>query len=465
MFKPFKHQEKGIEIGKQGSKAFFWDCGCGKSFLGLHLIKHWKSQGQVPALVVCPLSIIDAAWITDCAKFTPDLSIVSLHSKKPAERRKRLAENHDIYVANFETYKSLFPEIQAKGFKVVIVDESSKMKCPTSQITRSLLASAGIKTRAKKGKGFPVGHVIPNRYVLSGTPAPNDRSEYWSQVAFITGPGGQVFNDNFYAFRSRYFAAKPLGRTGINLYFFKKDMADEFNDKLALVSDVVSKEDAADLPEQVFEVRNVTLSDAERKAYNTMKDELMLRFAGETVLASTALVEIAKLRQLSSGFCYTENETQVLGKSKLKETKALLEEIGNQQCIIWCNFKYEIQMLLDEFGKDAQALWSETNDRDQVIRDFKANKFRLLIANFASAAHGLSFNNCSYAIDFSINFSYELWKQSRDRIHGLGRGIKGVSSTYYSLVAKDTVDEVMHRAVTKKGDLSMKVLNYLRKKS
>jgi len=119
MNKLFKHQEDTINIAKNQNLAIFHDCGCGKTRTALHIIDWHRQQGHTPALVVCPLSIIEAAWIEDCKKFTPHLDIVSLWSKKSAERTKRLQEQHDIYVCNYETFKYLYNNIVAKQFSVI----------------------------------------------------------------------------------------------------------------------------------------------------------------------------------------------------------------------------------------------------------------------------------------------------------------------------------------------------------
>lgn len=454
----YNHQQKGVELGKVGSRAFFWDCGTGKSLLGLSLIEHFKSQNIGPALVICPLSIIEAAWVNDCRKFTPDLSIVSLHCKKPAERKQRLAADHDIYVANPEKLKALYDLIVAKDFGVVIVDESSMMKSPNTQITKALLSLAGIIHR---GSPYRNPKPIPYRYVLSGTPAPNDQSEYWAQVKFITGPGKDCFPENFYVFRARYFYSIDIGKNR-KIFRFRQSEQQGFMDAMKPVCDVVRKKDVADLPEQVHEIRKIYLSSEEQKAYNTLKKDLVLEFSKEDVLASTALTEILKLRQLSSGFIYGENDVHVIGRSKLKELRDLLEQIGDHQVIIWANFKYEIRAILEMLGNKAGALWSGTKDRDRTIKDFQDNKIQYLISNPMSAAHGLSFDNCKYNIDFSMNYSYEFFKQSRDRTHGMNRGIKGQSTTYYYLLADGTIDEVIYKIVAKKGDLSKGVLEYIR---
>ena len=455
--KLYRHQQEAVQRATEGNLALFHECGTGKTLTALKIIEHHKGQGRSPALVVCPLSIIAPAWIEDCRRFTPGLSIVSLWHKSPAERYRRLTRDVDIYVVNFESFRSMFELIQCKRFKVIIVDESSKMKSHCSQTTRALLALAGVASRGK-GKKFAVNASIPHRYVLSGTPAPNDRSEYWAQMNFIAP--NTVFSDNFFAFRSRYFTAKPLGRTGINLWSFTKDplLSDEFNEKMVPCCDVVRKVDAVDLPRQVHEIRSVELSRPERTAYETFRKELALRFANEDILASSALVEVMKARQLTSGFCYGSQGAYATGKSKLTELLSLLDEIGNKPVIIWCSFRYEIEMLLDALP-DSAALWSGTTDRDEVIVGFKSGKYRILIANPQSAAHGLTFTHCSYAVYFSLTYSYELAKQSQDRIHRIGQDTR---CTYYYLTARDTIDEVVHKAVLEKEKLSTAVLGYLR---
>ncbi|RKY03617.1 MAG: hypothetical protein DRP56_10990 [Planctomycetota bacterium] len=395
--------------------------------------------------------------MADAAKFAPELKVVSLWAKTRKKRLAALKQDADIYLVNFESFRGLFSEIQAKGFEVLIVDESSKMKNPSSQTTRALLALAGVYSRGK-GKKFAVNTPVAHRYVLTGTPAPNDRSEYWAQLTFIAP--NEVFSDNFYVFRNRYFTAKPLGRTGISLWNFTKCeyLVDEFAAKMAPVCDVVSKEDAVDLPPQVHERRGIQLSQPEQAAYDQFHRDLVLRFANEEILATTALTEIMKSRQLTSGFCYGDTGVHQVGKSKLTELLSLIEEIGDKPIIIWCNFRHEIQLLLYALP-DSAALWSGTNDRDEVIAGFKDGKYQYLVANPQSAAHGLTFVNCSYAVYFSLTYSFELAKQSQDRIHRIGQDSK---CTYYYLIAKDTIDEVIYAAVQEKKALSEAVLSHLK---
>jgi len=100
----FAHQLEALERGKQGNLALWHEPGCGKTAVALKLIEHFGG----PALVVCPLSIIESAWLADCKKFTPNLKTVSLWDRSAEKRRERLEEKADIYVVNYETFKSLY---------------------------------------------------------------------------------------------------------------------------------------------------------------------------------------------------------------------------------------------------------------------------------------------------------------------------------------------------------------------
>ena len=193
----YQHQQKALRKAKQGNLALFHDCGTGKTLTALRIIEYWKKKlnsAWHSALVVCPRSIIEPAWMADAARFAPTLSMVSLRGKNMAERLRRLKTNADVYVVNFETFRTMVDTLSQKDLSVLIVDESSKMKSPDSQITRALLALAGVASRGKSKK-FAIGKVVPHRYVLSGTPAPNDRKEYWSQMTFVAP--GHVFSENF----------------------------------------------------------------------------------------------------------------------------------------------------------------------------------------------------------------------------------------------------------------------------
>ena len=83
----YKHQTKAFERGKKSNCILAHDPGCGKTVVALDLIAYWKEGGeffgQAPALVVAPLSILEAAWMDDVKKFHPKLKDTPYHHRYP----------------------------------------------------------------------------------------------------------------------------------------------------------------------------------------------------------------------------------------------------------------------------------------------------------------------------------------------------------------------------------------------
>ena len=123
----------------------------------------------------------------------------------------------------------------------------------------------------------------------------------------------------------------------------------------------------------------------------------------------------------------------------------ILNEIGNKQVIIWCQFQHEVETLAKQFGGD--GLTSKTKNRDDIIRDFRDGKIQYLFTHPQLLGKGLTFVNCTYNVYYSLSYSYEEFKQSQDRIHRIGQTNK---CTYIILQARDTIDEKIYDCLQRK---------------
>jgi len=259
--------------------CFFHDIGTGKTVLQIDLIK----QKRVKTLVVCPLSIIETAWMEDIDKFAgPVLNAVNLW--KMRQKKNQLDQALQIYnlcIINFESFKVEAERLAKAGFQMLLVDESAKLKNARSQTTKR------IKEFAEN---------MDYVYELSGCPAPNSEMEYFSQAQIIDPT---LFGSSFYAFRNKYFYSHGYGNFRWSM---KEEMREEFMEKLKSISEVVRKEDVLDLPERTYNIRKVYLNTIERKAYEEMKRHLVIEFGGREVIAANVGVKLMKLREGTSGF-------------------------------------------------------------------------------------------------------------------------------------------------------------------
>lgn len=483
------HQKEAAEIAlKYPRYGFFDDTGVGKTLEAIEIVK----QKRLKTLVVCPLSIIENAWMRDVQNFTPELKVVNLW--EAFKKRKKVPE-HNIGIINFEGFKNNLKKLD--GYEMVMVDESSKCKDARSQITKALIAYTDR---------------IPFVYLFSGTPAPNNEMEYWSQFRIIDQ---FLLGKSYYSFRNNFCYA---GGFGGYIWKMRPDKREEFLELIGMKSRVIRKEDVLDLPERTFNIRTIYLDAKEREAYNRMEADLIfelenleienpvdyryqktienmeydengncvenyykneegvdlvswgIRNASQegrvkrAAVAANSAVKIMKLRQGTSGFYYDEDgKAIVVGHSKLDALKELLGEIGNHQVIIWFQFHFEadqIQNFLLEKCTRVDGTISSQDLKNESVRSFVDGRSQYLISHPASLGHGVTLTNCQYAVYFSLSHSHENHYQSKDRIYRKGQKN---ACTYYYLIADKTVDGEILKCLENKANTAEAVFAYLKR--
>lgn len=401
--------------------GIFMDTGTGKTVCALEIVKHLGKT-----LVLCPLSVIETAWIDDCHKFYPDLKIVNCWGENRKQRYKALETNSDVYVMNYESFKILKNEIAKMNFECMIVDESSAMKNMTAKITSEILSMIDI---------------IPRRYVLSGTPNPNSNLELFPQMKFVLP---DLFGSSFYGWQATYF---HQDMTDPHKWYQTQEDKERLFSRLSEGSVFLKKEECVDLPPKIFQIREYTMCKKQEEYYMDMVNNIRDNINQWSKFEFTA--KLMKLREILSGFVINKDGTISEFKSRKTEVlKQTIEEIGDKPIIVWCQFQYEIETLAKEF--DGVALTSKTKDRNQIIRDFKDGKIHLLFTHPKLLGKGLTFTNCTYNIYYSVSFSYEEFAQSQDRIHRIGQDNR---CTYIILQAKNTIDETIYKCLRRKKNV------------
>lgn len=459
-----RHQQLGREIAQCRDRyAFFYDTRTGKTPLSLAII--YDDVTVYPThkwLVVCPLILIDNAWLADAETFIPEIPTISCHASTPAKRLQRLNTKANIYITNTESFVKYREYFDKMGFEGCIVDESSDMKSPKSKVSKELVDFA---------------HTVKRFYILSGTPAPNGEYEYYMQLKSI----------DFFCMPSSYAKFKEyyFVNTSFNPQYEKlalrPDKKDELFSTIKEHALYVDKEDVLTTPGRTFHEVEYSLPDELKKHYNTLKNKLYIELKdGMTITAPTAAAKLNKLNQVTSGFIidthavkenkYYEDsnatEWYLLDDYRFKLLKEMLDgpDMKDEQVLIWANYRKEFELIKDLLGERCRSVYGGTtiNEKNEAIKLFKEGKVQYLIANPASADKGLTLTNAHISIYFSLNWSYELFKQSMERIYGDVRK-QPKHCHYYVLIAKGTVDRILYSDVLQgKGNASYAVLNHLK---
>lgn len=453
-----RHQQLGREIAEYYDRfGFFFDTRTGKTPLALSIMyDDLQRHPDHKWLVVCPLILIDNAWLEDAQKFVPELKVVSCHASTKDKRLKLINSSAQIYVTNtesFAAYKEHF-----KGFYGCFVDESSDMKSYKSKQSEALV---------------DFSQTVKRWYLLSGTPAPNSEVEYFMQLRSIDY---YCVPEYITHFKQHYF-------TDISFNQFEKlvlrpDKKDELLGILKKYSIFVDKEDVLTTPGRTFHEIEFKMPAELKTHYDTLVEEMYVEVSEERTLTTTSAgAKCNKLRQVASGFVidtkaikenkfYNEDAVEVYMLSDYRFTHlySLLDELGPEQVIIWCNYHKEFEVIQEKLGSSCACVYGATSlaEKNKAIQDFKAGRVQYLIANPASADKGLTLTNCHICIYFSLNYSYELFKQSMERIYGsIEKQPKHCE--YYVFIARGTIDRAIYSDVLSgKRDASTALLNHLK---
>lgn len=458
-----RHQQLGREIARyQDRYAFFYDTRTGKTPLSLSIMYDDIIANPTHKwLVVCPLILIENAWIPDAAEFIPEIKVVSCHAATPAKRLERINSEASIYVTNTESfvkYREHFDKLHLTG---CIIDESSDMKSPKSKVSKELVDFA---------------QTLKRFYLLSGTPAPNGEQEYYMQLRAVDYYGIQ---QSYSQFKEHYFVNMSYNPQYEKLAL-RPDKKDELFSLIKKYALYVDKEDVLTTPGRTFHEVEFEMPTELKKHYNKLKNELYVELGdGLRITAPSAAAKLNKLNQVTSGFIidtqavkenkfYADNLTEwyMLDNYRFKALQDLLssDSIRNEQVLIWANYRKEFEIIQSILGERCRCIYGGTTitDKNESIRLFKTGEIQYLVANPASADKGLTLTNAHISIYFSLNWSYELFKQSIERIYGdVMKQPKHCE--YYVMIAKGTIDRVLYSDVLKgKGEASYAVLNHLK---
>ena len=115
------------------------DMGLGKTPQTLALIQQdWETNGQRPALVVCPMSVV-GNWQKEAARFTPNLSVMVHHglTRTKGAAFKKEAEKHAIVLSSFSLLHRDFEYPQRGRLVRRHSRRSTKHKKPADQTVTS----------------------------------------------------------------------------------------------------------------------------------------------------------------------------------------------------------------------------------------------------------------------------------------------------------------------------------------
>ena len=461
--KPYAHQLTALEKSwNKETYAYFMEMGTGKTKVLIDNIAMLYDKGKIDgALIIAPKGVVKTWYEQELPTHLPDhienVSVLwqSNITKGQQEKLESLFEIETAFHILVMNVEALSTE---KGVKfaskfinshkaMMAIDESTTIKTPTARRTKNII---GIGKHAKY------------RRIMTGSPITKNPLDLYTQCEFLD-PYLLDFA-SYYAFRNRYAEMKTMHLRGRSIQVVHKfQNLGELSDTVKDFSYRVLKEDCLDLPEKVFIKRHVTLTPDQKKIYKQMKDNALAMLNGKVTTTMTVLTQLMRLHQITCGhFTADDGSTQAVESNRLNELMDILEDVDGK-VIIWANYQMSvgeiIQALVKKYGEESYVHYyglTAQEDRQDFIRRFQNDpKCRFLVGTPQTGGYGITLTQANTVIYYSNGYDLEKRLQSEDRAHRIGQK---KTVTYIDLIAEDTVDEKIVKALRDKINIASEVM-------
>jgi len=461
--KPYAHQTTALE--KSWNKkvfAYFMEMGTGKTKVAIDNIAMLYDNGKINgALIIAPKGVYKNWYsqeipihLANHIKPTTVLWQAMINQKQQKLLNTLFETGHDLHILimNVEAFSTQKGVDFAARFlnshnTYMAIDESTTIKNPSAKRTKNIL---NLSTKTKY------------RSIMTGSPVTKNPLDLYSQCEFLSS---WLLNfASYYSFRNRYAEMKTMyvrGRT-IQIVDKFKNLG-ELSDQLKEFSYRVLKEDCLDLPEKNWTKRQITLTPDQRKIYIQMKETALAHLNGKQATTMTVLTQLMRLHQITCGhFTADDGTIQRIDNNRVNELMDILSEMEGK-AIIWAHYQWDIKDIIKEIVKvhgpgsvvDYYGLTPQ-DERQGNIKKFQSDpRCRFLVGTPATGGYGITLTAANTVIYYSNGYDLEKRLQSEDRAHRIGQK-KNV--TYVDIIAEDTVDEKIVKALRDKINVASQVL-------
>jgi SNF2 family DNA or RNA helicase len=404
-YKPFDHQKTTAGFLTLHRRAFCLnEQGTGKTGSVIWAADYLMTQGKIKrVLVICPLSIMDAAWKADLFKFAMHRTVDIAHGAK--DKRKKVIEGDaEFVIINFDGVEIIRDEIEAGGFDLIVVDEANAYKNAQTKRWKALNSLVKADTWL---------------WMLTGTPAAQSPLDAFGLAKLVNPEGVPRFFSSFrdmVMVKINQFKWIPK-ENAINTVFNALQPAIRF-----------TKDECLDLPEMTYVKREVELTPQQKKYYTLLKNRMIMQAAGEEITSVNAAVNMNKLLQISCGAVYSDTGEVVEFdiKNRYKVLREVIDE-SSQKVLVFVPFKHVISILQEKLNSEGIPTEVISGDvtaskRTEIFKRFQETPNpRVLVIQPQSAAHGVTLTAANTVVWWGPTSSLETYAQANARVHRSGQ--------------------------------------------
>ena len=462
--KPYEHQLDALKDSwDKENFAYFMEMGTGKSKVLLDNAAMLYDKGQINGLLlIAPKGVYKNWYDQEVPTHLPDhiekkmvLWKTSDKSKKQMALLNTMFETGTdlhILIMNVEAFSKGDGIKFAQKFlschkSMIAIDESTTIKTPTSNRTKSVLS---LRELAKY------------RRILTGSPVTKSPLDLFSQCQFLDP--WLLNHQSYYTFKARYAVTRKIEVQGrrVEIVVGYRNLG-ELSEKIKPFSKRVLKDDCLDLPDKTFIKHTVELTKEQKKVYEQMKREAIAFLDGKMQSTATVMTQLMRLHQITCGhFTADDGTIKDLPCSRLSELMSILENVEGK-AVIWSHYTHDVKRIISKikevYGDDSVVDYFGETDQDQRSKNIKKfqnnDSCRFFVGTTHTGGYGITLTAGSTMIYFSNGYDLEKRQQSEARIDRIGQTKK---MTYIDIISQDTVDERIVKALRNKINIANTIM-------
>ncbi len=491
----FYQRDSAFKLARQNRAALFLGMGTGKTFINISALNYYIANKKIEkVLVICPTETL-YNWREEIKMFGNQHYTDDNFYIANVDNRDPFSSSAKFIIMTYRTFLMLSDEAYKKetgkksskyrNFPIdlshwgttetrcMILDESHCIKNPSARQSKLIMMAKDL---------------FYYRYILTGTPTPNEFGEIYNQIKFLDASFVPDTHIDFL----REVAVLGTRFSPVAVRFYKPMVVAKYEQKFQPLIVRIRAEDAVELPELILQRTYCGLEGIHKEIYQAFTSMVLNAIVlkeGELVPSKVknsfayisqaldnpellkgklsnvnpdgSVNEVsAKLNKLVDSFAFKHH-------GKLPYAEALLEKAIDEEgrkVILFDFHPKTINSLAEHFEKyqplvlhgqlDVQ---NQVEERERIIQTFKKNPDRkLLIASSMVLKVGVNLPEATRVIYFSRTYSYLDFSQSIKRAHRIGQTDTVVA---YPFIFTNSLDMIQDQMLQDKDELDKNIFS------
>ncbi|TVR98841.1 MAG: hypothetical protein EA406_05510 [Rhodospirillales bacterium] len=344
-------------------------------------------------LIVAPKSTLELIWERNLLTTFGNAVSWKILTGTRADKQEMAAKPYDYLIVNPESLHLIQGHVDPD---LVVVDEATSMKNPSSRRWKAL--------KAIVGDDLPL-------WLLTATPTQQSPEDAYGLIRLLRP-----------AYISKQHWRGLVMRQVTRFKWIPLPTAQTTVAKWLQPSIRFTLDDCGDVPTVQKEFQEVLMTPEQHRLCQALTDEAVARFTDgpEEITAANAAAVLSKILQVQGGGVYVHDDgervTKTVDATFMHEAIREYVEQADTPVLVFAPFRAVAKQVAEML--DAPLYWGDTPaaERRQIVDEFQAGRHRAVVAVPDTMSHGVTLDKANYILWVLPPFKSEVYAQANGRV-------------------------------------------------